>query len=269
MRYIILAMLVMVTAVPMWATAVDRTEAEQDAAIDRLNCAVFGEDCPTPTTEPEPTATPVPTGWHAPTDHEHGDAPPQWVLDSGHPPFTQTREGHTGYKGVYDVSPGGAESYLIAHIISTHMARMHGDHDYQLWIRDPESGAVLYREGILCFGPAADGCTGQPPLRTSDTGERPIILSVNDGGCETWYSRPGDPAVIVDVGWTICGRNETFDGRVLGNGTFRTMDWIVLCNRLPFSSGLRDNCRVEFGVNRLSFLVSSMSYDAPGVVEPN
>lgn len=206
-------------------------------------------------------AADVGEGYHAPTTHEHGDAPPQWVLDSGHAPFTQTRESHTGYKGVYDVSPGGAESYLITHILSTAAARSHGDHDYQLWLRSPNTGEILYYEGVLDFG-------NPPRLRTVDTGQRPIILSVNDGGCETWYSRPG--ALVMDVGWTICNRYEKFNGTVTnGAGTFRTADWLIPCNRLPFGSSLRAHCVVEYGISRLSFIVNSRDYRAPGVVPIN
>lgn len=214
-----------------------------------------------PTHTPHPSPAPESAGWHAPTTHEHGDEPPAWVLTSGHPPFTQSRESHTGYKGVYDVSPGGAESYLITHILSTVFARSHGDHDYQLWLRSPLTGEVIYREGILDFG-------NPPPLRTTDTGQRPIILSVGDGACETWYSRPG--AMLSDIGWTMCGRYEDFAGNVDGGvGTFRTMDWLIPCDRLPAASTLRQHCRVEFGLSRLSFLVNDREYRVPGVVPIN
>lgn len=231
--------------------------------VDPALCAAFD---PTPTAVP-PTATapptPIPAGWHAPTTHEHGDAPPAWVLASGNPPFTQTRESHTGYKGAYARSPGGAESYLITHILSTVTARSHGDHDYQLWLRNPNTGEVLYRAGALDFG-------NPPPLRTVDTGERPIILGERSAtdGCETWYSRPG--ALLMDMGWTICGRYQRFDGTVIGGtGTFRTVDWIVYPDRLPPGSSLRDTCRVEFGVCRISFIRNSVDYQTGTVVPIN
>lgn len=215
----------------------------------------------------EATEEPGTSGYHEPgshdglNGHEHGDAPPQWVLDSGNAPFTQDRESHTGYKGVYAVSPTGVESYLITHIVSTQMARNHGDHDYQFWVRDPETGQVDYIAGVLDFG-------NPPPLRTSDTGERPIILSVGDGNCETWYTRPG--SAVFDLGWTICGRYQSFDGTVLGGeGTFRTMDWVIPCSRLPAGHVLRDNCRSEFGVQRISWIVNSKDYSHPAVEPVN
>ena len=175
----------------------DPVDEQRVASLEtRVTCLENDTTCPPATATVEPTATatapaatatehhPTPTagvslGWHSPgshnglNNHEHGDAPPAWVLASAWQPFTQTRESHTGYKGVYDSSPGGAESYLIGHILSTEAARSHGDHDYQFWLRDPQSGQVFYWEGVMCF---AQPCTSPTPERTSDTGERPIVL---------------------------------------------------------------------------------------------
>lgn len=231
---------------------------------------------PTPaaTATPTATATPAPPvgGWHPAGSHgglnvhEHGDAPPAWVTGA----FSQTRESHTGYKGALGRSPGGVESYLVAHIVSTETARSHGDHDYQLWLRDPETGQVFSWQGLLCF--SAPDCLAPVPERRSDTGERPIVLgerSTSDG-CETWYSTPG--GIVADIGWTICGRYQGFDGTVLGGvGTFRTVDWVVPCDRLRGAAraALLDNCRVEFGVSRLAFLVQSRDYGAPGIAPVN
>lgn len=285
----------LIATVPLYTSAVDRTEADQNAAIDRLECEVFGENCATPephtaTPTAEPTATDVPAtathghgggdvtlGWHAPGTHdglnvhEHGiTPPPQWVIDSGHAPFTQSRESHTGYKGVYATSPGGAQSYLIAHIVSNEAARAHGDHDYQLWIRDPDTGQVFYTDGLLCFSPAAR-CTSPTNEMTRDNGTRPIVLGERNAQdlCETWYSDPADPLVPIDVGWTICGRYQAFDGTILGGtGTVRTVDWIMPCSILPSGHSLRDECRTEFGVSRLSWLVNTQQSDPAGVVRP-
>lgn len=229
---------------------------------------------PSPPSSPvPPTSTPaVAAGWHAPGSHsglnvhEHGIvAPPAWVNASGNPAFTQSRESHTGYKGVYDVSPGGVESYFIGHIFSSEFARSHGDHDYQLWLRDPETGAVFYVAGILNFG--SPGITDPMPERLRDTGERPIALSVNDAGCETWYNRPG--STVIDIGWTMCGRYQAFDGTIRGGvGTFRTIDWVIPCSRLPAGNVMLNNCRVEFGVSRLSFLANNVENDPGHVARP-
>lgn len=208
------------------------------------------------------TPTPV-TGWHTPTTHEHGDPPPAWAVGA----FTQARESHAGYKGTYARMANGVESYLITHILSTAAARSHGDHDYQLWMRDP-TGGVSFWQGVLDFGTP-------PALRTSDDGTRPVILSVGDGGCETWYSRAG--VNVMDVGWTICDRYEAFSGAVLaGRGLFRGMDWTVPANRLgaPGYDGvvaptLAPFCVVEFGVCRFSFIVSGHENPGPNVVPVN
>ena len=214
---------------------------------------------PTPTpTEPVPTATAVPPtatepagfndAWHAPLAHdglnvhEHGAEPPQWVYDSPFPPsFPSGPELHQGFKGAYDVTATGVESYLLVHILASGAdtdgngfsdtgPRAVPQHSYKLWILDP-SGGLSYWDGVLNFSP--DG-VNPAPLRTSDTGERPIILSNGDGGCETWYSAVGEAAL--DLGWTICGRDTSFDGTPLGgDGTFRTADWIVLADELPFT----------------------------------
>lgn len=223
----------------------------------------------THTPAPTATGTPAPAGWHAPgrhdglNVHEHGRAtPPGWTYGTNcGDPFSQTRESHTGYKGVYADSPGGAESYLITHILATEGARAHGDHDGMLFLRSPITGEVLCFTGVLDFG-------DPPPLRTADTGERPIILSVGDGGCETWYGFDLGRR-LVDIGWTICGRYQNFAGDVLGgDGSFRTVDWIVPCDRLPATSSLRQHCRTEFGVSRLSFIENSVENDPQHIVRP-
>jgi hypothetical protein len=164
----------------------------------------------------------------------------------------------------------GVQSCIQAHVLATG-ADLDGDgysdtgarsvptHGYSLWVREP-SGAVSFWSGELQF---ADGAN-PAPLRTVDTGERPIILSVNDGGCETWYS---DPNYQPNVGWTVCGRHTQFDGTVLGgDGTMRTVDWILVASELEFSDPvflsptLASQCQVQFGVCRFSFIVNSRDY---------
>jgi hypothetical protein len=205
------------------------------------------------------------------TGHEHGDAPPQWVTQYAQAnnkpmPFSQSRESHTGYKGVYVKHSSGAESYWIAHILSTAMARSHGDHDYQVWLKLTD-GNIFYWDGLLCY---ASPCTAQPPLRTSDTGERPIILSQGDGGCETWYG--GAQGGIIDTEWVICGRNQHFDAnKSSGVGTYRTMGWIFYADRFPadVQASIRKDCKIEFGQCRLQFLAVNRDYAKEGVVVPN
>jgi hypothetical protein len=214
---------------------------------------------------PTETGTPAPGGWHAPTTHEHGDSPPAWVLASSHQPFTQTRESHAGYKGVYQTMGNGVESYLITHILTTNAARSHGDHDYQLWVLDPQGG-VSYWGGQLDFG--------TDRVRTVDDGQRPIMLAERNAtdGCEVWYSRPG--AAVVDVGWTICNRYQKFDGTILGGvGAKRTMEWAILPDRFGTYPGaaptLAQYCVVEFGVCRFRFVIYNRDYNSPGLTPIN
>lgn len=233
------------------------------ATAANLVCATL---VPTATATLTPAATATPSGhalgWHPATTHEHGDAPPSWVTSHAQQPFTQTREGHTGYKGVLasDVGGKGVTSYLIAHILSSEAARSHGDHDYQIWTRHP-SGNILASQGLLDFSSNPNQITAPIIERTTDTGERPIALAERSpsDGCETWYSRVN--SLPFDLGWTICDRYQKFDGTVLGGvGAFRTMDWVIVADRLPAGHPLRANCTVEFNVCRHSFLVSNRDY---------
>ena len=69
----------------------------------------------------------------------------------------------------------------------------------------------------------------------------------------------------------MCQRYQAFNGTVLGgDGSFRTIDWIIPCDRLTGAArtALIDNCRNEFTVNRLSFLVNSREYETNGNVSP-
>lgn len=208
------------------------------------------------------------------TGHEHGDEPPAWVLNAATPkPFTQSRESHTGYKGLYAKHSSGAESYLIGHILSTVKARSHGDHDYQLWLKTTD-GRISYWEGMLCF---ANPCDAQPLLALSDNGQRPIILSQaqsgapnGDGTFETWYGR-ADKGVI-DLEWIIGERNASFDGtKSFGLGTKRTVAWFFYPDRFPadIRASMQKDCKVEFGICRLQFRADDRDYSAPGIVIPN
>lgn len=244
------------------------------ATAANLVCATLVPSA-TATTTATATATPSdhPAGWHPPTDHEHGASPPAWVLASANQPFSQTREGHTSYKGMRATQTNRpqVESYIVTHIVSTTFARSHGDHDYQLWVRD-STGAVSYWAGMLDFAQSASNPTSPIPERTSDTGERPIALSVGDAGCETWYTRPG--RLAFDLGWTICGRYQTFAGVTLnGLGLHRSADWILYPDRFASRPGaaptLAAEARVEFGVSRISFVRTGHANPGPNVVPIN
>jgi hypothetical protein len=234
----------------------------------------------TATVAPTHTHTPTPPGhplgWHPPADHEHGEQPPAWVYASQWQPFTQSRESHSGYKGMRATqrNNGAVESYLITHIVTSEAARSHGDHDYQLWVRD-STGAVSYWQGILPFGVNEAVPTSPIIERTTDTGERPIALAERSptDGCETWYTRPG--VLAFDLGWTICGRYQRFDGTIInGLGLYRSADWTLYPDRFGDRPGvvaptLAAEARVEFGVTRLTFVRTGHDNPGPNVQPGN
>ncbi len=246
------------TATPM-ATATSVPPTSTSVPPTSTTSPVAGQPCP--------SGLHPSTGWHAPVhgsgcyfQHEHGDAPPSWVANS----FTQNSESHVGYKGVLKSMANGVESYIVTHVLSTIAARGHGDHDYALWVRDP-SGGISFWQGKMDFG-------DPPPLRLSDTGERPIILSVNDGGCETWYSRPG--SLVFDIGWTICGRYQNFAGVTTGgDGSYRGTDWTIMKDRLSSFPGaaptLAQYAVNEFGIERFQFIDTGHPFPNTGVVPIN
>ena len=248
------------TATMVMATSTSIPQTSTSVAPTATTGPVAGQPCPT-SLHPS-------TGWHPPVhaasgcfyQHEHGDAPPSWITSA----FTQNRESHVGYKGVLKSMSNGVESYIITHVLSTISARSHGDHDYALWVKDP-SGGISFWQGQMDFG-------SPPPLRTTDTGERPIILSVGDGGCETWYSRPGN--LVFDIGWTICGRYQNFAGvTVGGNGAYRGTDWTIMKDRLASFSGaaptLAQYAQLQFGVERFQFIDTGHLFPDTGVVPIN
>lgn len=234
----------------------------------------------TPTVAATHTHTPGPVtdppGWHAPTTHEHGESPQQWVLDSPQQPFTQTRESHTGYKGMRATAVDNAavQSYIITHILTAESARSHGDHDYQLWVRD-STGAVSYWEGVLPFGQDANVPSSPIFKSKADNGQRPIALAERNAtdGCETWYSRPG--RLVFDLGWTVCDRYQKFDGTILnGEGKFRSADWFIYPERLTRPGGhveptLARECRVQYGSCRIGFIRTGHDNPGPQVVPIN
>lgn len=271
---------------------------EGDGYIDlRVETLATAAPEPTATNTPEPTPTDTPTeepsaffdAWHGPLAHdglnvhEHGHEPPAWVMTSGFAPtFPEGLEAHQGFKFVCESMDNGVQSCLMVHILATG-ADTDGDgfsdtgarsvpvHSFQLWIMEPNGAISYWAESNTSGNAIVMGTDGNPaPLRTSDTGERPIILSVNDGACETWYSKPG--AAVMDLGWTICGRHTSFDGTVRGgDGTFRTADWVIPANRLgdygavQLSPTLADQCEVQFGVCRFTFVSNSVDF---GNAEP-
>lgn len=181
----------------------------------------------TPTTEPtaepteEPGGEPSETGaWHAATDHEHGDAPPQWVTD-----WSMENFGHGVIYGGDEQTPNewvnkprafkgalvrqfnpdsgqyvnnGAEGYLRFHGQSNAMGRSAQYHSYEFYWRD-SAGNVSFWQGHADFG---DPATRRFVRIEGDPGTRPAMLVVDqatwDAGTRTeqWYGRTSN-------GWDI------------------------------------------------------------------
>jgi hypothetical protein len=162
--------------------------------------------------------------WHlaivngCPTGHEHGDAPPSWVLDAGYfPTFGHAANTpnenalvhkHSAFKA-FSVHLQGVDIYVVMHLDTNPGGHVSRFHSYQVWARD-SSGGVSHWHGWLDFG---EGDQTGPNLRRfncEDTdGTRPII-AVNDPACpgdtrfENWYSRPGaERAWSWDFGFNV------------------------------------------------------------------
>jgi len=219
---------------------------------------------PLPTNTPEPTATPLPLPtatntpvamnmvdmvWHAPMahgdrpTHEHGDAPPQFVLDfmgvtsvdqamlfthAGNTPGeNMLNYKHTAFKGWYgewNTNQGLVKWYGVFHLDTNPAGHTSRFHSYQLWVQDP-SNNVSHFEGWVDFG--TGNMTGPQKIVTCgvDSGIRPIML-VNQAGCnvrfENWYARAGGSgAWAPDFGFNI---NPTYFDIGSGN-PLNVADW--------------------------------------------
>jgi hypothetical protein len=161
-----------------------------------------------------PAATTAPAhspNWHAPSDHEHGDAPPSWVTAAGYTPsFDHPANTHSAFKG-FILNDDGAQIYMIGHMDFNPGGHPSRFHSFQFWMRDPSQG-VTHLHGWLDFGTGSN--TG-PTVRRNfcdNTDIRPI-MSVNDYACtpdlrfETWYSAAGGyqglGSLFPDFGWSI------------------------------------------------------------------
>lgn len=160
--------------------------------------------------------------WHSPTDHEHGDAPPQWVIGSGYPSGYDSSSGflgatsvienvakHTSMKGFAatfkDKQGQNQEVYLRAHIASHVMERSVRYHSYQFFLRD-SSGVISMTQGWMNSGDP----NGRRTRMQGDNGIRPILLVVDPASyqasrnCEQWYNTTSRQGWGPDFGWTIC-----------------------------------------------------------------
>lgn len=172
--------------------------------------------------------------WHPPvvngcnTGHEHGDAPPDWIVAAGYQamfhgqfntsPAENTAK-HAAMKG-FSTTLNGVDIYFRLHAASNPLDRSARYHSYEAWARDP-SGGVSHWQLWYNTGdprPSSEGGARVPRRRVPlpEESQRPIMLVVdqqalNEGiGCEQWYAAPGEPAWGWDFGWTICGSTTLY-----------------------------------------------------------
>lgn len=225
-------------------------ESGESGVVD-ISCA----DLPTATVEATvaPTETPVATStptpmthsmedmlWHSPgahgdrPAHEHGDAPPQWLINAGYSlMFTHAANTpnenhpywkHTGFKGWSGVFNDGQPWYGIFHLDFNPGGHASRFHSYQLWIQT-QSGDVSHFQGWMDFGVNNNSGPNLVVVCGTDSGIRPIIL-VNQSGCaprfENWYSAAasnGRAPYWPDLGFNI-SPNYFHGGDPLDPGTW-------------------------------------------------
>lgn len=134
------------------------------------------------------------------TGHEHGDAPPLWVEQSGQMPHFNHAGGtpnenvlkHTSFKGFNFTHPNGVEVYVTAHNDTHPNGQQTRFHSVQVWARDPDGG-VSYWAQWMDFGENDQTGSSIRPAETCGYFNRPVI-AVNFPQCqlvmENWYARP-------------------------------------------------------------------------------
>jgi hypothetical protein len=195
--------------------------------------------------------------WHPPvvngcqTGHEHGDAPPDWVLSSSwHPMFdhpgntpNENALKHTSFKA-FSMRLHGVDLYTINHLDTHPNGQQTRFHSYQVWARDA-SGGVSHWDLWADFGQDDNAI---PNIRAVDTcgvqySIRPII-QVNYPECpsafENWYSRAGVPSWGWDFGLNT--RAQYYGGPQ--RGTLSSGNLADMATWLP-TSVLNDTRRIE------------------------
>lgn len=239
-RWLILGLLLLVALLPFLMQGVVAVTGNK--AYLPLTIKASSSPSPSPAPSDHPPALGVcgerMDRWHPPivngceTGHEHGDPPPQWVLDAG---YTVTFHGHfntspaentakhAAMKG-FATTLNGVDIYLRFHAASNVLDRSARYHSYELWARDPQGGVSHWQGWYNVGDPVAERVPRRPGPEPT---QRPLMLVVDqaawDAGirCEQWYTAPAQPAWSWDFGWTICdtttiyypGENEQQDRR--------------------------------------------------------
>lgn len=183
-----------------------------------------------------------PSRWHPPAaGHEHGDAPPAWLLDfttdpryapywtlnydfPGNTSPAENTVKHFAFKGLHLASPafkdqdgGWVDGYAIGHISGTPADRGAMVHSFRLFIADAGGGLTI-RQGWVNMGSPE---TARVPRRCQsssggsdcpaygDPTQRPIVLTVTDDDVKGTYSG---------------GRSETFE-QWYGFGSGASWGW--------------------------------------------
>lgn len=183
-----------------------------------------------------------PSHWHLPYsvadscvfEHEHGDAPPQWIEDAGYSvafdlgggfhgntSHAENTDKHAAMKGFAaefrDYSGGMQQFYLRVHAATNPMDRVARYHSYEVFLKDA-TGAVSHWQGWFNTGdPEEDRFLYDG---RNDPGRRPIILTQNEATFPTvknehWYTR-GTAGWNWDFAWTVDATtywrpDETYD----------------------------------------------------------
>ena len=216
------------------------------------------------TVTPQPTATMAGMAmglcgesmevWHAPvlangcqTKHEHGDAPPAWVMNSGKlPSFMGTHNTsaienstkHNFMKGylLQDSTKSCIKIYVIQHGSSMGMERIAQFHSTQFWIQDC-GGGVSYGSMWSDFGEAKLYPQGQrvmpenfDAIHQELANEGIIRVPTASNGCEQWYSevRGNKP----DMSVLFCGAVELYNinENTNPNGEYDSVNWDLTGN---------------------------------------
>lgn len=177
--------------------------------------------------------------WHPlACGHEHGDAPPQWIIDAGYELGFDTHGGfhgntsaventakHNAMKGFLGTW-GTTEVYLRYHAASNPADRMSRYHSYEVFQRDKDGGVTHFQGWMNSGNPNSylgkDGVSdsnstpGRASRTVNDPGIRPVILVVDwdaiQAGinCEQWYVTTSRQGWGPDFGITICDNSALY-----------------------------------------------------------
>lgn len=156
--------------------------------------------------------------WHAPTDHEHGDAPPAWAdafscASFGHPVVFGGDESTPGevagindamvyvaFKGFYVPPKKGIELYVRLHIHSNPHGRSTVWHSYEVYARET-NGVISFWQGWMPFGKYVTGGGTSAAFGLAGQGLKPNIAGADDASeNEAWY---GGNSEVIPWTWDL------------------------------------------------------------------